>query len=156
MKKIEWILNMVYYQVFRWEKFTQNFFNYPFRRFINKNEKVEKALFDEKTGFTSIMAGLIMSSSIALFLVFLVLTVCSFLQIGLNKIVFAIIIMVPSYIIYNTLVERKYVDYFDDFKCLPRITKAKWGLLAFLYFIVMISLAILGFWLMIENGGNII
>lgn len=154
MKKIEWFLNMIYYQVFRWENFTQKLFNYPIFFFLKKKKKetVEKTLFDKKVGFTSIMAGMIVSGSIGLFFVFLVLSLASILQINISKIIFALIIIISSYIVYNSLVERKYIQYFMSFENFSKKRKNKWAVITVFYFVIMISLAVLGFWIMIENN----
>lgn len=155
MKKIEWVVNMMYFQVFNWEVFTQKIFNYPFKKYYKNKEGIENIMFDEKGSVSLTTTTIIVSGLISLFYLFIFFMIVSILEIKVNKFIFGIILVLISQFTFYKLVEKKYLGYFKQFKKLPSKVIRQWSIITFLIVIFLIFLAGFGLYQIFRFNGEL-
>lgn len=153
MERISWLWNLVFYNVYRWEKLTQRFFSYLVIFFL-KNKKVKNAyekrgvknpdilinniLNNQETGLNNVFASIHMGG----LLVLLEYGIFNFIQVMAGKSIiqdvwsnnnnilpFLVILLVPSGLFnYFILFKKdKYLKYFKEFNKMPKDKKLEYS-----------------------------
>ena len=170
MKQIEWYMNMIFYNVFRFDSMLHRVGNKlldpivrPFR-FLSKLsdeeiDKAEESMFDPRDGFVSIHAswtfGTIMTLWYGSLCFFLVILICYFIQIPPGWYLYSfsgfVIGGVMGLLIDYILVLRKdnYLKYFKEFEKWSSTEKKKWAAMTTVIALLGLGIAIFSFWLLI-------
>ena len=140
-KQIEYFANLIFYHMFRFEKWTQSFFAAPFVWFIrlpavnryykrrgteNKEAAYNRALYDKKVGASYYFASLnltflfcLITSGTANFLIgFLRIDVDPFKAVDLHFLIYVLVTFIPALAASEMLVDhkKKYLKYFNKFE----------------------------------------
>lgn len=170
MKQIEWYMNMIFYNVFRFDSMLHRVGNKlldpivrPFR-FLSKlsDEEIdiaEESMFDPREGFVSIHASFTFGSLTFLWFgsIFFILAILiyHFIQITTEQYFYSfsgfVVGGVIGFLINYILILRKdnYLKYFKEFKKWSPNEKRKWAVMTTIIALLGLGIAIFSFWLLV-------
>jgi hypothetical protein len=177
MKKIEWFWNMIYYNVYLFDRKMSGLFlfinpifwfnkisavkKYHARYGVDDmNKFADRILNNPKSGISSIWAGsfmgiLLVLIGISLINVFDTIIGRSVIRdvtdSSLHFIIFFVILLCPTVLINNHLIFRKdkFLNYFKEFEVLPKEKKSAYGWLTF-FVVIFIFVFLIGSFLFIK------
>jgi len=169
MKRIEWYMNMIYYNVFRLDNWGQRVVNKlfypiikPLRHLTGQSEEQMQStmrnMHDPKYGVVSVQAaftfGTLMSFSYGSFCFILAILTCSLIQISAEWYSYSfggfLIGIFLGFLIDYILVFRKdnYLKYFKEFEKWSTVEKRKWSVVTVIFAFFALCLFMFSFWLL--------
>ena len=170
---MEWFLNMLRYQSFRFQLIFSKIIQAPsfwlMRPILNSKwykkrayklygikdpeKEIKVVLRNPEDSLDSIISGGFIVSLIALILFGITLIISSILQIDkVSPLLFLLMTIPPALYLDYIYIEkkRKYRKYYDKFEKLSNREKNKWAWITFLIIVLVILFVIISFWIMIK------